>query len=221
MIDLFEIGIDKPMISNLCDLIMLGNRGIDLEQAVVILEEALSKMTLKEVYLEISRELIGTDRKSKNTDEELKSLSEVYKKQCMSLMRSGVSWSEYWSMTTREAFEVSDTIVDKTIEDINEEYLKMYNQSALIGSAVWGSLPKKAPKVEIRRDRDGNILSEDELKRAMALYEQQLEEFRKNNKGKSMQETKRQTFGNRKRAIEISSNGNISIEFKGGINNDK
>ena len=215
MIDLFEIGIDKPMISNLCDLIMLGNRGINLEEAVEILEVALSKMTLKEVYVDISRELIGTDRKSKNTDEELNSLSEVYKKQCMSLMRSGVSWSEYWSMTTREAFEVSDTIVDKTIEDINEEYIRMYNQSALIGSAVWGSLPKKAPKVEIRRDRDGNIISEDSLKRAIALYEKQLEEFRERSKGKSIQEIKEEAFRNRQRGIGILSNGEVGGAYNG------
>lgn len=65
------------------------------------------------------------------------------------MMQVGLSYSEFWSMNTKEMYKVFDSLVIKMCNDTNTQLQNSYNLAALVGSAVWGKLPKKVPHVDI------------------------------------------------------------------------
>ena len=66
----------------------------------------------------------------------------------MQMMQVGLSYSEFWGMNTKEMYRVFDSLTLKMCNDTNRQLQNSYNLAALVGSAVWGKLPKQVPQVD-------------------------------------------------------------------------
>lgn len=77
-----------------------------------------------------------------------KSLTDLYIYFCMQMLSVGLSYSEFWSMNTKEMYKVFDSLNIKLCNDTNRSLQDSYNLAALVGSAVWGKLPKQVPHVD-------------------------------------------------------------------------
>lgn len=77
-----------------------------------------------------------------------KSLTDLYIYFCMQMLSVGLSYSEFWAMNTKEMYKVFDSLNIKMCNDTNRQLQNSYNLAALVGSAVWGKLPKQVPHVD-------------------------------------------------------------------------
>jgi hypothetical protein len=145
--------------SNIIELIRLGNNNCSEEIASKILDNYLSyeEATLLGAMLEIKESLLGVGDNNNNDvaeDDmiditELNSLTELYTRFCMQLMSVGLSYTEFWSMTTKEMYLVFSSIVIKMQNDTNRELSNYHTLAAMVGGAVWGKLQKEPPKINM------------------------------------------------------------------------
>ena len=150
-------------ISNLIELIKLGNNNCEDDIAYRILDYYLSieGNTILTAILEIKEKLLGI---SETSDDELidnndtiditkfESLTDLYTHFSMQLMSVGLSYSEFWSMNTSEMYSVFNSICIKMQNETNRELSNYHTLAAMIGGAVWGKLQKDAPRVDFTKN---------------------------------------------------------------------
>lgn len=150
-------------ISNLIELIKLGNNNCEDDIAYRILDDYLSieGNTILTAILEIKEKLLGT---SETSDDELvdnndiiditkfESLTDLYTHFSMQLMSVGLSYSEFWAMNTSEMYSVFNSICIKMQNETNRELSNYHTLAAMIGGAVWGKLQKDAPRVDYTKN---------------------------------------------------------------------
>ena len=140
---------------DLIDLVKLGNGGCDDDTACKLIDNYFDTgASLVDAYMEIKSCLIGVGA-NENADDSstlyisnYKSLTDLYIYFCMQMLSVGLSYSEFWSMNTKEMYKVFDSLNIKLCNDTNRSLQDSYNLAALVGSAVWGKLPKQVPHVD-------------------------------------------------------------------------
>lgn len=150
-------------ISNLIELIKLGNNNCEDDIAYRILDDYLSieGNTILTAILEIKEKLLGTgetsdDELADNNDiidiTKFESLTDLYTHFSMQLMSVGLSYSEFWAMNTSEMYSVFNSICIKMQNETNRELSNYHTLAAMIGGAVWGKLQKDAPRVDYTKN---------------------------------------------------------------------
>lgn len=155
-------------LSNIVDLIRLGNGYCDEDRAYRILDYylELEDNTLMSAILEIKEKLLGIGNEEDNdVDEEDKidiskfeSLTDLYIHFSMQLMSVGLSYSEFWGMNTKEMYKVFNSIAIKMQNETNRELSNYHVLAAMVGGAVWGKLQKEPPKVNYANVNDNRDL---------------------------------------------------------------
>lgn len=144
-----------------------------------------------DLYIELRNVLLGyTVNKCDNDEEEKEDntgtfedvrqyrfLSDFYMHLCMQLMSLGMSYSEFWSLTTYDMYKAFDAIQQKMVYDYNRQMQGYHMLAGLIGGGVWGKLPKEAPQINMEdlHDPDEEIdtplgrMTREDYKNAVAL----------------------------------------------------
>lgn len=156
------------------DLVALS-LNLSTEQASEILDNYLYYHPYLEVVQEIRECILGNkggeedqDTNSTKLDtSEFKTVTDLYIYYCMQLMSVGMSYGDFWSMNTKELFRVFNAILLKVENEANRQLNAYHTLAALVGSAVWGKLPKDVPKVEITEQ--GKKTREDEEIELLAI----------------------------------------------------
>lgn len=151
-------------ISGLITLVSLGNNSCEEEMASQLLDKYLEEHNIEQAFRECRTELLGEN--SENDKEygegqsiditSYETLTDIYMKFCMQLMSIGLSYNEFWSMTTREMYRVFNSIVIKMQNETNRELSNYHTLAAMIGGAVWGKLQKDPPKVNLVQNEQIN-----------------------------------------------------------------
>lgn len=148
VVDMFN-GLD---VVDLVDLVKLGNKGINAEEACNIVDSYFLDGGTIDKAFEICREcLFGGIVAEDNECEEVEVggfYSDILDKFCMQLMSVGLGYSEFWDMTTHEIYKVIETIENKIITEMNRQISLNHTLASMIGGAVWGKLPSKPPVIE-------------------------------------------------------------------------
>lgn len=156
---------NNPTINNILEMIKLGNGNCDDEIAANILDTYLEEHTFIDAVIEIKENLLG---KGENNEQDsydnnlinitqYSSLTDLYIRYSMELMSVGLSYSEFWSMNTKEMFKVFNSIIIKIQNETNRELSNYHTLAHMVGSAVWGKLQKKPPQVEIKQENNEMI----------------------------------------------------------------
>lgn len=159
---------------DMCLLLSIVYRDLSIEQVADLIDKELENgISILELSTKITSIILGYDisediGKEVNEDENkneynaleditnYKSLNEFHMHCCMELMSLGMSYNEFWSMTTREMYQAYKAIQQKFVLDYNKQMQFAHTQAALIGGAVWGKLDKKAPHLNIEDLLDPN-----------------------------------------------------------------
>lgn len=155
---------NEMKISNIIDLISLGNGNCDYETASVMLDDYLeSGKTLVDAMLEIRELLLGKTQEESDDDSDYikldnyNSLTELYITFGMQLMSVGLAYNEFWQMNTKEMYRVFNSICIKMQNETNRELSNYHTLAAMIGGAVWGKLQKEPPRVNLEKNRGGDV----------------------------------------------------------------
>lgn len=146
---------------------------------------------IMDLYIELRNVLLGYTVNKCDNDEEKKEdntgtfedvrqyrfLSDFYMHLCMQLMSLGMSYSEFWSLTTYDMYKAFDAIQQKMVYDYNRQMQGYHMLAGLIGGGVWGKLPKEAPQINMEdlHDPDEEIdtplgrMTREDYKSAVAL----------------------------------------------------
>jgi len=144
-------------VSNLITLVMLGNRSVTEKQASTLLDVYLQEHSILEAYEQVKEKLLGKidiDDENSIDLKEYKSLTDIYTNMCMEIMALGVSYSEFWSMTTTDMYRVFDSIIIKVQNEINQQLAIGHRNAMMTGAAVWGKLEADPPSVDFGEKRD-------------------------------------------------------------------
>jgi len=153
--------------SNIIDLISLGNNNCSTQEASDILDTYLkyTDNTLVDAMITIKEALLGVgDNSSDEVDDEDKiditeynSLTDLYTHFNMQLMSVGLSYSEFWSMNTKEMYSVFNSICIKIQNETNRELSNYHTLAAMVGGAVWGKLQKEAPSIKLNHNTNKEV----------------------------------------------------------------
>lgn len=159
---------DKCSVSNMIEFIHIFKKELTEEEICRMLDDYLSDENngIVDAYLELRQALLGY--KSDENDEvvsdeedteqtyeditQYEFLSDYYMKLCSQLMSLGVTYTEFWSFTTKEMYQVYKSINNKLVMDINRQLEMAYVQAGLFGAGVWGKLPEKVPQIDLDND---------------------------------------------------------------------
>jgi hypothetical protein len=175
VLSLFE----KLSVENLVLILSILYRNKKVEELYDEIDKYIDEgHSLNDLFIELRNVVLGYDveeaeKKQKNIDaneiagtyEDItsyKTLTEFYTHLCMQLMSLGMSYSEFWSLTTREMYQTFEAIQQKMVMDYNREMQIWHNGAAMIGGAVWGKLPDKAPSIDIEELRNPDELIDTE-----------------------------------------------------------
>lgn len=143
--------------NNLATLIRIFNKGVSEDDAYRMIDNYLEyeKKSPIDAFNEIKEALFGykidievEDDKCCEDVTKYNFLSDFYMHLCMQLMSLGISYSEFWSLTTKEMYQVFNAIQRKIINDFNREMQMAYISAGLTGGAIWGKLPNEVPKID-------------------------------------------------------------------------
>lgn len=155
IIDLFNV-VDEFSFSHVADLIVLGNANYTIELACEILDDYLQDNKIQDAYKEIKDCLLGIADIDDNIEDDVKSgidiqqyrnMTEIYQKFCMNLMSMGLNYSEFWSLTTKEMYQLFESIMLKVVNDINRQLYVNHVQAGEIGAAFAGKLDNEPPRI--------------------------------------------------------------------------
>ena len=140
-------------IYNLIELIKLGNKTGTLE-AVNLLYDYLKEgeNDLETAYIEIRDTLLG--KPVEQGDEgnlqavEFNSLTDLFNELCKQAMSIGLTYSEFWSMDTKEMYQVVEGIQERKIDQYNEKMADMHTMTCMIGAMLCGKLDKNPPQID-------------------------------------------------------------------------
>lgn len=142
-------------ISNLVELIKLGNNKCSDEAAYEIIDSATScGLGLVDIHEEIRNCLFGRAMEENETGIEVskyKCATDIFMEIGMNLTSVGMSFSEFWSMNTIEMHKMFKSIITRIKNDTDRELAIGHTMAAMIGQAVWGKLDKEPPKMNIEQ----------------------------------------------------------------------
>lgn len=152
-------------VENIITCLKLFNH-IDENEACDLLDKYMESDGIGYVYNALINAFIGydyTEDKNDKNDEDDDSVDlnkfnymyEYYDNLCMQLMALGLSYSEFWNLSTREVYSTSKALQQKIVIDYNMASRLQYQQACLTASAFVGKLPKEAPHISmdsVRRD---------------------------------------------------------------------
>lgn len=148
--------------NSLIELIKLGNKNCDDRRASDILDLYLeSGNNYSQAFLEIKECLLGKDIEEGEGGIDAKdysSLTDIYNDLCMQLMSIGVSYGEFWNMTTKDMYRVFDSIKVKIQSDMQRQLNLNHTLAAMVGGAVWGKLDKEPPKVDFKDTKKEEVV---------------------------------------------------------------
>lgn len=166
LLSLFE----KVSINNLIGILQVFYKDATDEQFCEMLDNYFINEghSIDEAFIELRNALLGykeTDKDVNNQEEndvtgsyedvtQYKFLTDFYMHLGMQLMSMGVTYSEFWSLTTAEMYQVFNAIQQKSIMDFNKNMNEYHILAGLIGAGVWGKLPKDAPHINIEDLQD-------------------------------------------------------------------
>lgn len=176
ILSLFE----KVTFENLIQILNVFYKDLSEEELCQMIDNYLSEDNgVSDLFIELRNSLLGYDvdkdiKRIKEDEEKdisgtyeditsYKYLSNFYMHLCMQLMSLGMSYSEFWSLTTKEMYQAFEAIQQKMVMDYNREMQVAHTQAALIGGAVWGKLSKEAPHIDIEDLRDPDELIDTEI----------------------------------------------------------
>lgn len=189
-VNLMDYFSDVLDLNNLIELIKIGNR-TDEKSAIGILSRYLVNPdnNLKSAYIEVRDELLGKKPEEGNEDnletKQYDSLTDIFNELCKRAIEevNGITYSEFWSMSTKEMYQIVDGLNKRKIEQYNEDLTKMHTMACMINQAMWGKLDKNPPQIKEKQTTNINknekifvegigYLTQDEYK-VIKLLEQQ------------------------------------------------
>ena len=166
-------------VKNMKELLSIIYRTDDEDLLYNVMDEYIDEgHGVFDLMTEIKNIILGYDEnKIKNLDEEKQKeikdtyedvtsyeyLSDFYMHLCMQLMSLGISYSEFWSLTTKEMYQAFEAIQQKMVMDYNRHMQEYYNLAALISGGVGGNLPEEVPHINIEDIKDPNEIIETEV----------------------------------------------------------
>ena len=157
-------------ISSIKMLLSIIYRNISDEEKYRIIDEYLqSGKGLVDMVEELRNIILGYDvDKYKNREipdelEEISSLEDVtqyeylhdfYIHLCMQLMHLGMTYNEFWSLTTKEMYQTYDAMKQKMIMDYNKDMREYHMLANMIAGAVWNKGLKEPPQIDIEEVLD-------------------------------------------------------------------
>ena len=160
---------DGFCISKLIKVMQIFIKGIDDKTACEMIDDYMESENkgIIEVYNEIRNALLGydylkeSDEDDKSNIEDLKGspedvntydlLSDYYAHLCTQMMSLGLTYTEFWSFTTKEMYAVFRGLEQKSKIDFNKQMQINYISSGMFAGAVWGKMPDEAPHMELGR----------------------------------------------------------------------
>ena len=148
-------------ISNLLEIMQAMKPELTEEDCIVIIDNHFSNGgSIDEIFLELRNVLVGYEiigDGTKDSDEKqpvenienYKTLTDFYIHLSMQLMALGISYSEFWSLTTKEMYQVFNAIQQKTVIDFNNKMQEYNIMAGLVASAVYGNPVKDVPHIDI------------------------------------------------------------------------
>lgn len=169
-------------VQGIINMINLCHKNLDKIECAQLLDDYLnSGHTLLDALNELKDALLGTNINEKEEGAEdfidiaeYKCLTDLYIHFSMQLMSVGLSYSEFWNMSTVEMYKVFNSIAIKMQNETNRELSNYHTLAAMIGGAVWGKLQKKPPHVDIQTNINKN---NDDMDADDALLVSQLKAF--------------------------------------------
>lgn len=146
----------------------------DEEKACEFLDESFEKgVGIYEIYLELKNALLGytdiNNESSKEADEEdaerddltqYKFLSDWYLKVGTQLMSMGLTYTEFWNLSTAEMYTVYEAFQNKFINEFNRQMEIEYIAASMQAAAVWGKPLHEAPKITLKKPEETIISTE-------------------------------------------------------------
>lgn len=161
---------DKVSVLNIVKLLQVFYRELSEDDALVMLDEYcdIENKSIVDVIVELRDALLGYKYIENNDvyNEDLagtvedvntySTLTDFYMHLGMQLMSLGVTYNEFWSLTTKEMYQLFNSIQQKIIIDFNKDMQINHINAGMIGAAVHGLLPKDAPQIDINEMNNNN-----------------------------------------------------------------
>lgn len=154
-------------LQNLLEIMQAMKPELNDEACIAIIDNHFSNGgSVEELFIELRNVLVGYeiigDGTSSNDDENsnveditnYRTLTDFYIHLSMQLMSLGVSYSEFWSLTTKEMYQVFNAIQQKSVMDFNKNMQEYNILASLIAGAVWGKPAKEAPHIDLNELKD-------------------------------------------------------------------
>lgn len=155
--------IEKNRLATVIDLIMIGNKLSNREDAYIIYDKYINEDENNSLYTAIDEVVkcltggySGVDNNS-GYIEDNKRLSDIIEDFNMELMSYGISYSEFWNMDVNDMYRVACGIVKKLETDINISLQKAYIEASMNAQAIFGKLPDKPPIINMYKSKKENI----------------------------------------------------------------
>lgn len=140
----------------------------DEEKSCEFLDNSFEKgIGLYEIYIELKNALLGykdiNNESCREVDEEdeeredltqYKYLSDWYLKVGTQLMSMGLTYTEFWNLSTAEMYTVYEAFQTKYINDINKQIELDYIAASMQAAAVWGKPLSEAPKISLKKPEE-------------------------------------------------------------------
>lgn len=166
---------DNLSVSNMVEIISIFFKGMTEEEACLLIDDYMMQNNkgIWDVFNELRDALLGysyledkKDREDKEAEENKSNLlyegsaediktynflSDYYMHLCMQMMSLGVTYTEFWSFTTKEMYIVFKGLEQKTKLEFNKQMQIAYLSAGLNAGAMLGKLPDEAPQMELGR----------------------------------------------------------------------
>ena len=150
---------------HLVDFVVLGNGMCSRERACDLLDNYLLDDThsIYDAVNEIKDKLLGYKDDGVENEDDLSindydNFTDMLSEVSMELLKFGVGYSEFWSMTTADMYRMLARLNKNKEDQLNEQLQLAYNEALLTAAAVWGKAPSEAPKVSLTGDSKNNGL---------------------------------------------------------------
>lgn len=153
-------------ILNLIEIMQAMKPELTEENCIAIIDNHFNNGgSIDEIFLELRNVLVGYEiigDGTKDSDEgqpvenieNYKTLTDFYIHLSMQLMALGINYSEFWSITTKEMYQIFNAIQQKSVMDFNKNMQEYHIFASLIAGAIWGKPAKEAPHIDINDLKD-------------------------------------------------------------------
>lgn len=153
-------------VTNLIEIMQAMKPDLDEESCIAIIDNHFNEGgSIEELFIELRNVLVGyeingdgLDSKDKNTSveniEDYKTLTDFYTHLSMQLMALGVSYSEFWSFTTKEMYQVFNAIQQKSVIEFNQKMVEYDILARMTAGANWGKPVDEVPHIDLDNLKD-------------------------------------------------------------------